>query len=499
MHFDWVNDNEGKKYRERNAETRDIIRRRATQAAALTKRRRRGQVERTKCDVSELQSWVVRDSPTHSPGSKPPRVRDALWVAPPSDNASLASRPRSTFLLRSPYSSSSALIIPQGLPELLQGQHFQYSVITMLKSRHPLPDDYLRYSKILSLTDAECLPIITSCYGQSACLDAAIDCLASRFEDLLRGVSEQASTTRLYTRALRRLYQSINTAAYRKRLQIYHSIPLLILYELLSPLDQVAYMNHARGAVHLLALMGPREMKTELNRSLLAAQSAMMVTENLKDGHDHFCATPEWHEALQQTIDAKSLAGSHRSEADVTLTIIATALPGLCNRVERLVMDSNKAVDLTLQQDISEIVTRLQGWKLAWKVVLRADEKDPVREGKKRFLFAMFFMHSAIVNRLAAATPASRKERMDSERAALEAANDALQTPTIANPHGFIYRTRVSLVTKLACSVADTSDDWKQEIQRATSGQPITQALFRAWCVLAGRDSESLRYHYDYT
>ena len=333
MHLDWVDENGGRKYNERNAATQKLIRRRAIQAAVLTRHRQKHDASHLKLQTQEVQPWVVHDSLPLSPSSRWVNG-ERLRVGTGTSECRKLLKPVSTTLLpTSPCASLSSPEVLQRLTDLFQEQTPTHDVFQRLVSPSSVPDEQVRYFETLALTDAEYLQAINTHYGRSVCLDAAIDCLTARIKDMLAGTTH-VSTLRLYTRALRTLQQTIAQNPFHERFEIYYAIPLLVLFELLNPSDQLTYLTHGRGAVHLLHFIGPDGIERELDKTLLAMQSDIMVIENVRDGHTHCCAALDWQSALRRTIRDDLLPGTARSEANITLNIIATFLPEAFNDVE---------------------------------------------------------------------------------------------------------------------------------------------------------------------
>ena len=489
MQLDWIDENERRKYKERKAATRELIRRRATQAAVLTRQKQRRQTGQPRCQAQEVQSWVVHDSHLRSSSSKLTKSEGFEAPAGIAERRTLSNPWEAAQLPRSLSSISSTSLLLQRLIDVFQGEMPTHNVFQTLLSRSAVPDEQVRYFKVLALTDAEYLQAINSRYGRSACLDAAIDCLTARIKDLLAGTAGHLSTLRVYTRALRILQQSLATDPFPERFEIYYAIPLLVLFELLGPADQFTYLTHGRGAVHLLHFIGPDGMKTELDRTLLAMQSDIMVIENLRDSYAHCCATPEWQRALWRTIRDELPPGTSRSEANVTLNIIATALPDAFNHVEMAVTRSNININEKLRNELQMIMAQLENWQQRWESVLRALPWEGPSAPTPKVLLAVFLMYTAILHRLSAAAPARLEQRLSSESKALEVANDAVQIVADSKFHSIISQTRLAVVAKLVCSVTDTSNAWQQAVRRTTPDQPINRTLFVDWCVRLGREN----------
>lgn len=471
MHYSWVNENHRGKQKDWDAETRKLVRRRAIQAAMLTREKQNGHTSPSSYKIHNIQLWVVND-PLPNDGVSGRAHLNGLTISP---------EPH--------YPFRPAYITMRRFIYALQKQSSIHNIFQLLLPQSFVMNEQVRYFVSLVLTDTEYLQTISSCYGRSACLDTAIDCLAARIEDCLTSTAKSANTIRLYVQALQVLQRSIATVAFLERLEIYYAIPLLVLFELLRPSDQASYLSHGQGAVHLLHFIGPDGIQTELDKTLLAMQSDIMATENLRDGHKHCCASLEWHRALRQCVHEDLPPGNTRSEANVTLNIIATAIPDLFNRVESIIITSNLSSDTGIQNALDTIIIQLQDWEQHWKATLHEEASIIQQRSIRMTLLAIYSMYTAIVHRLIAATPAQVELRLESENKALDAANNALRIAEQSMSYEVINQTRLAVIAKLVCSVTETSKEWQQAINQTPASQAIPQTLFATWCARIGRRS----------
>ena len=471
MHLDWVRENEG-----RDFEARKLIRRRAIQAATTTKLTdKRGKQCRTHRG-QELQPWIV-----HGQCIGPVNQVTELL----STNRAAARLSHLPLLNGVAFSTQSVFVVPEHLVRILRSATFAENISQAIQRRSIIPDEHIKHFLVLALADANYLQAICSCYGRSACLDAAIDCLAPRVEDFLAGRASSTGTLRLYATALQLLRQAVQTSSITERFEIYYAIPLLVLFELLNASDRLALMTHARGGVHMLHLIGPSGMTSDLNKSLLAMQSDLKVTEDIQNGDSHCCSDPVWHDALRQSIRYDLPPGSMQSEANITLNIIATALPETLTSVESLVQRPRSTDTTLLAKKLATTASQLRTWQFCWVPTLQAQPSN----AERKVLLATFFMCTALNHRLISSMPGQSVHRAVSEIEALNAANQALELIK-AQSHEIIPRARLAIVSTFVRSVIETSDAWQRELRQVSENQTVSAALFGVWCVRMGRRME---------
>lgn len=490
MHLDWVDENGCSKYKDRDTISQKLIRRRATQAAVLTKQRERSLRPRYQSDT-----WVAHPCSRlhvhHKSSSMFDRKNDLEAAIETFNSGARPINDLLTVLSKSNPSIRPALAVPLHPVTILQAQLSSPTTLQTLRQLS-VPDEQIRYWIILALADAEYLTAISSHYGQSNCLDAALGCLAARIQDLLTNVTTKAETIRTYVKALHTLQRAIAQDAFSERYEIYYAIPLLVLFELLNTWDRLVFFTHGRGAVHFLHFIGPRGMTSELNKTLLAMQSDIMVVENLRDGNGHCCADSDWQNALQQTIQFDLPAGAPRSEANITLNIIATSLPDALTQVEITVKNPEASSCANLMQTLRTTNERLQNWRNRWIATLReglCDSPPSSRSSNQHVLLAVYMMYAAILYRLMAAVPASSNERLESELNALEVAHSATEIVAKAGPCDTIGQARLSLVNMFVRTIIETSLEWQLAIRPSSQDHATSQALLNAWCLRMGRES----------
>lgn len=464
MQLDWIHERIDEND-ERHDRQRRLIRRRALQAAIRTKTRDRQSESSYSRPSQELQPWVARLS--------------SLERICPSSTAD-----HSRSCIPKPWFSQRA---SERLVGILRAPTFLQDVSRILQSRSPVYDESSHHFVLLSFADTSYLQGISDFYGRSACLDAAIDCLTARIINFLAGPVSPISTLGLYVKALRLLRKSIDTTSFHERFEMYYTVPLLVLFELLTPSDRLLYLTHAEGAVKLLHFIGLQGMTSELNKTLLAMQSDITVVENLRNGRNHCCASREWKTILQQTIQFDRLPGNLRSEANVTLNSIATALPELFTCVENTVRTLHPQEITPLRDRLEKIGSLLRSWQLRWEPRLRDEPDDPEHGHNQRVLLATFNMYTAISSRLLCTMPGQPQSRLSLENEAMRNAGHAVGIISKAESCGVVDKARLAVVRTFVLSVIDTSTDWKVEIMQSSQEHCCISSSFTVWAARMGR------------
>lgn len=486
MQLDWIHEKQTRKHPGYDDGTRNLIRRRAIQAAVQTKEKKKGKRTgrdpRSRRQGQKLEPWVVSVS---AKGQEPHIVEVLAHEVSGLEPCLTSARPPR--IAKSCTSIQSAYAVPERLIGILQSPDLPKHVFQTLKRQSAVSDGRGHQYVVLALGDASYLQAINGCYGTYACLDAALECLAARVWDFIAGPVSPTGALQLYSRAIQLLRESVDNNPVTDRFAIYYAVPLLVLFELLSLSDERAHLIHAQGAVHMLQVIGPAAMRTELNQMLLVMQSDLMIAENLRDGYGHCCAGSEWASALLMSIRHDQPSGSLQSEANVTLNVITTALPGTFTDVENFGKKSSSSKSGAITNKLLAIRGQLGSWQSHWEPLLTAEPYTCSDNPGAKVLLSTLFMYTALVNRLTAAMPGNSCERIDAEKQAVEAGAYALQITAYAESYGVIEQTRLASVKLFVQSVVDTCQEWLQELRRISVDQPISAALFSTWCIRMGR------------
>jgi hypothetical protein len=291
MSFDFINTSgDPKKVSQSNFQT---VRRRATQAAALTRQQRRSERARgsspfhpppwlvSDWDQAEVESsshskYQAMDESTHTWSSK--------WhTVIPFPDLALSTSPGGS--LRS-------------VRELLEFSKGDMCRILLSHKRHAYVfNSPVRIQKILKLVDTQLFAGLIEKHGQSQCLDDAVECLWSYVQQCLipEGTNmDWKKPLGIYVRALHSLQAALNQGD--DLYTVWHASLVLIVYEvrrnhfnqsssdlslqLFNESEHRAWIFHSCGAMMVMRSLGTQKMTSEPYKRLLSAQSAAMVCLN---------------------------------------------------------------------------------------------------------------------------------------------------------------------------------------------------------------------------
>lgn len=184
---------------------------------------------------------------------------------------------------------------------------------------------------------------------------------------------------------------------------------------------------------------------------------------------------------LLRTIKFNLSSGTTRSEANVTLNIIAYS-PGSI----QLCREGGHRAKCSEQQEVTKRVAddlaRFQDWQQLWEPILYAGSDEHQNGLTAKTLLAIFYMYTLVVHRLCAAAPARAEQRLSSETQAPEEVDNALQIAAQSQLHNGVSQTRVDIVLKFAHSVIATSNVWRQALTRTLPDLAIDRTLSMDWC-----------------
>lgn len=491
MHFDWIVENGCKGGSSRGKYSQERIRRRATQSAVITKSKQKSASSKSKPFQQMSSVWTVSEDTQDStqlcePLSCPETKSNNATIYPTLPFSGETPPRVQSFLPLTQCVTTKGCAVPQQLFQLLSTQDLPGKVLSLLSDQPIVPNEQVRHFIAFALSDLEYLPTITTRYGSSDCLDAAMSCLTARLRDILARDPQHRDTLRLYTVALRTLHRALLGMEYSKVNEAYYAVPLLILFELLHYSGEYTFVTHARGAAHLLHAVGVQSVRTEFDKLLLAKKSDIMVVESIQNGDEHCCASSEWHCALMRIVDEDAPFGFTRSQASITLNILATRLPHIFNRVEAVVMASVDHTVAGLLPDSLDLMARFRKWFRRWRPMLSDKPSDGVHLSAQQVLLAVYFMYVTVLARLIATIPGTSHERLSSEKDALRASDAALGIAMQYRLDDVASQTRLALISRFARSISETSLRW-QEIIESSSEQGLPAASFSIWCRMLDR------------
>ena len=486
MKFDWVSE-ENKPYSKRDKAVRYLIRKRATQAAAKTKKEARHEGDSSISSPGHsIQSKVLR-------GKRPEALQreDALRTAPTqvsisqvpqTERRSVESEPRWPALYRSP----APPLQPYHVPSLLPSPEVQALLTGSLLSRFVLKIEHVRISKILSLTSADFMSMVPTQYGHNSCLDAAIDCLSSRVQEFLASSrSRRGSSAYLYGRALQHLQLALDTSDVRKQRDLLLAISLLCLYELFDYDNQLSWLLHAQGAAVLIKHIGPRDVTSELHKTLLITQAPFIIHEALFKAQSCFLGDAEWGAAIASTVDLVARDYDARSNIMVSMVLMTRRLPDLFLRVEHVIFRSVIEDKSSLTLTIEELHNKLNDFQTTWAHDLATKHLYNFSDQRRICLLATTHAYSALASRLLFALTPYRNQFVES--LALRSATLAYEIANHAATNTPNVYARMAFPTIIASSIIGSSLEWQACAKSTMSGDVIDAAVLRAWCRVLGR------------
>jgi hypothetical protein len=474
MHFDFISE-QGSGRKHRDLASRHLIRRRATQAAAQTKRKE-GTIRRT--NSLQLPPWAVDDTAR----SDLVEERQTRALPPPPQGVTIINNVQIDYYvpeqtISRPPRGLSTTIRTENIPSLLAALAIQAQLIGSLLSRFTLPIEHLQIGKLLKLSDPEFLSQLSAKYGQSRTLDAAIMCLVARIKVFLNGPVELENPRYLYCRALQTLQRALSESTEFME-NLWYATPTLVLFELLDASSNTSWVQHARGSIRLLKQVGAGNIRTESQKVLLGTQIPIIVIEALMSAGDCFLDEPEWQAAIRRGITRDGPPLYFRSEMIIQLSILAAKVPNLFNQVASTVKRSATNFVPTLQSQLLEIKSGLDTWNTRWGHLLDRAYDDANIEWKRIFHRANSHCYAAIVSRLLLALDTT--QCLDLEVMTLSMARQAAQVASLTTS------VRLTFAKLLSQSIITTSEQWQEDCM--FSDQPIvSKSVLVDWERAMGR------------
>ncbi|RSL43076.1 hypothetical protein CEP53_011882 [Fusarium sp. AF-6] len=164
--------------------------------------------------------------------------------------------------------------------------------------------------EILKKSPSSFLVHLPSRYGQDACLDDAMRCVAARASQMVGLLMKQCTPDLLYGKALRSLQGEIRDGSVCPTANSYCATRLLMLYELLGKPHTTRLVTHLRGSVQLLGLRKAAQYESRFDRALLKSQGQIIVVDELYRMRRSMFEDPEWQRLFQH---ASTLETDHES------------------------------------------------------------------------------------------------------------------------------------------------------------------------------------------
>ncbi|RMZ89954.1 hypothetical protein DV736_g2814, partial [Chaetothyriales sp. CBS 134916] len=479
MHFDFVTEKGGRK-QQHDPATKQLIRRRATQAAAFTKRKE-SRIKRT--NSLHLAPWTINEgasSTLHVPLS--PIALTVLNNVQINHYHSLIDVRRAS----SPPPSLPPLVCTETIPSLLCAPVIQAHLMSRLLAKFTLTTDHIRIGKLLKLSDPEFLSQLSAKYGQNSALDATIACLIARIKEFLDAPMQIESPRHLYGRALQTLHQSLSLGDNDDLESLWYATLSLALFELLDASSQTAWILHTRGAVKMLEHVGAANIVTEPQKTLLATQTPIMIIESIITANDCFLGEPDWQAAMANTIKDGPLF-YFRSEMIVQLLLFAAKIPTLFNQVTDVIRTSATRTLSNILERLKDLKFAYSIWNSRWKDVLNHRYAEPGIEGMRIFYRANSYGYAAVIDRLLLSLDPDQHSEL--ENAAVANAQRAAAVASLASPTGSVRLTFVCVVSQ---AIMSTSTRWREDCM--FSLKPfVSQSVFLDWATAMMRPVDVAR------
>lgn len=469
MIFDFVND-QGRRHKHRDHATKQLIRRRATQAAALTKRKE-GTIRGT--NPLQLPPWVVDQRLGI-------QTTEAYFV-----DGSSAEEQAST-QAASPNSQVPAPMHVGYMPSLLSNPAVCALLVDSFLSKFQHADHRIRIGKVLKLAESDFLGQLSAKYGENRTLDAAIDCLVARVKEFLCTESspESHKSRQLYARALRLLQKSLSNDFDGGIENIWYTTPTLVLFELLDAGSHTAWILHACGAAKLLKQFGAHNIRSEAQKILFAAQAPVMIIEALATGNDCYLTEPEWQGVLLDTVADKAPLEA-RSEVVVKLFMLVAQIPNLFNEVTSMICSPTTSGLLDLQAHLLTLRAEFRAWNKRWSHVLDVPSSCIATERKRIFNRLSSYAFEAMVIRLYLALDTSHYLSFEAAAMALARKSYDMDDP----------RDVRLAYSRIVCeSIFSTSCQWDEDAFSSNS-EFIGKEVFLDWVQRLGRPVDDGYWH----
>ena len=506
LKFDFITEKGGQRLKDRDVTTQHIIRKRATQAAAATKKfgGRNGKV-----NVIQYPPWVIPDDlnacqrskdELHQRPSRKLQVRTNVH----SNREKVRPVPAVSDVESSSFSSSESsqqalsplhhyfpppTLSADQLVSLLPSLRLQEVLLSQRYTLSVNVRESNKTRKILRLTDKDFVSLVVDHYGQSKALDAAVDCLAARTRQLM-GTAEHdrpksESPAYLYGRALRYMKQDIdNIAVQLPNVSTKIAILVLALYEMLNTADQMAWILHSNGAAILLQKAGPQLMDDDLKKKLLTICTPVIGTEALLSGKDCFLAQPEWQKVIQDTIMPTAETFDDRGELLISLRMLFVHIPTLFNEVTAIIVDENQSAILESGSKLQMLRCEFALWRRQWESHLHRALSDLKAEDMRLYALTLSRVSSALVDRLLVSI---EPERLELEESAIQLSQEAIEATQFTTLPVKDAKMRVGFMVGIAESIVATSCDWEMALCESGGRATIDPNVFSNWCVLLGR------------
>ena len=495
MQFDFVTE-ENKPYNRRDTATRHLIRKRATQAAARTKKDARATSATSHAATNQEQ--CPKSRPKNRQRGAEGSIRSTgleaqsltVYPSPPSSSVASLSQGSRAFSEDDVIIDEShrpqlyeALTMPWRPPEIagfVLSEQVQAILIGKIMSTCIVQRDHIRLSKMVGLTSPDFVSTIPAQYGRDPCLDAAIDCLSSRIQDFIPSLTTPVtSSATLYGRALKQLQCALDRSDGQRQYDLWLAVPLLCIYELLSSERHHSWVLHAKGAATMLKHIGAHNVTTKLHKALLMTQAPIMVTEGIFTGTSCYLDEADWGKTIQSCLDISSGDYDPRSPLVVSLVLIMRHLPNLLLRTENVVLHGQIDDEPHLQHDLELLKSDFDDFHTKWASILSTKRLHYVDDELRMVRLASAYAGSALCERLLYALSPSGNRSLESS--ALRSSTLVQEITNHAATHVPNAHARIALPAIVASSIVESSSEWMAAANMPRTGAVLDSEVFGKW------------------
>ncbi|KAI1386799.1 uncharacterized protein F4822DRAFT_431666 [Hypoxylon trugodes] len=332
---------------------------------------------------------------------------------------------------------------------------------------------------------------LASRYGDSACFDNALRCVAVRAKRVLSPsaqISENIEAMQ-YVAALRSLQKAIDDPKERNRPEVLCAVNLLSLFELLQFNRHRAWSLHANGASRLIRTRGAASFTSEFDIRVLLSLVTPITNECFRHVEPCFFEEEAWQETFKSFVDNTD-PFSGKSQLTINLTCIIVRGPRLARDVYAVVNspDPENHPELPhLRERLKEFRRELLQWnteyvsvamKVPSKVISGKSPLPTPSEDIREELLATFYGLLTIGSRLMSALSTDLIDILEDEAVASATSLFKLEKEAAPINQWAAFYIRQRLV--IARAVLNTTEAWRESAGRSTTNI-IEYDKFNAW------------------
>ncbi|KAF5026419.1 hypothetical protein F66182_1484 [Fusarium sp. NRRL 66182] len=351
-----------------------------------------------------------------------------------------------------------------------------------------LQNEPSRYKEFLARSQSSFLAHLPSLYGQNACLDDAMCCVAARASQMVGLSIKQRIPDLLYGKAIESLQKEITGVSGCPTANSYCATRLLALYELLGEPRTTRLVTHLRGSAALLGLRQAALYESSFDRALLKSQGPSIVVNELYTMKHSMFEDPEWQQLFQH---ASTLETDLESCTWWRFFGVVTLLPGILKDL-RVLFDrgANQAGYVHQSGRILERATMVHKGLHENNVLYQSKPPHPPSlfhlpvsaESSDRTRLREFFLYTMIfICRARATLSPDRMDRAINEAEAQTFATQALLIAKVTKEFDGAMAWHFEQRNGLAKSVTQTRVDWLVSLADDGHSIELNQPLAQRW------------------